>query len=35
MATALLVLGSVVLIAEWIYSVLTRNNADDLTEEQQ
>jgi hypothetical protein len=35
MATALLVLGCVVLIAEWIHSVVTRNKADDLTEEQQ
>ncbi len=35
MATALLVLGSVGLIAEWIYSVLTRDKADDLTEDKQ
>ncbi len=35
MATALLILGCVVLIAEWIHSVLTRDRADDLSEEQQ
>ena len=35
MATALLVLGSVLVIAEWIYSALTRDKANDLSEEQQ
>lgn len=35
MATALLLLGCVALITEWIYSVLTRDKADDLSEEQQ
>ena len=34
MATALLVLGCVALIAEWIYSVLTRDKAADVSEEQ-
>lgn len=35
MATALLVVGCVLLIAGWIYSLLTRDKADDLSEEQQ
>lgn len=35
MATALLVLGCVALIAEWIRSVLTRDKAAGLPEEQQ
>lgn len=33
MATALLILGCVVLIAEWTHSVLTRSEDDDLTDE--
>lgn len=35
MATAVLLGAVLMLIGEWIYSVLTRDKAEDLTEEEQ